>query len=359
MIAPALAPATFVQVVIGFVGCSAKPHSAPASASPLTPPPRKTPSASVIHSIGAVLVTVAMRPPSSGGAAGCRWLPRLLPCDPPARTAIGGSRILRSSDVRGGDASVRSVRRLRREHRRSHVTELTQPLAATGARAPSTTPESPTAAAHTVSFSELVYAHLDWWRQRQDHGLVAPTSTGYDEALRAFQQRHGQIIGCYWCTQIESGVALTERRRLGGWLQPVYSFHRESDWATHNAPDVAAELHRCDELAVRAKTVLTGVRQRICMQLVMSSAAHLLSLVDTRARHANDGDTDIALERERAAITKTENYYHEAANGQAQMVYFGGMASVTVALAIIAAVWLTYDWASPLAALIAGAVGAV
>jgi len=239
------------------------------------------------------------------------------------------------------------------------VTELTQPLAATGARAPSTTPESPTAAAHTVSFSELVYAHLDWWRQRQDHGLVAPTSTGYDEALRAFQQRHGQIIGCYWCTQIESGVALTERRRLGGWLHPVYSFHRESDWATHNAPDVAAELHRCDELAVRAKTVLTGVRQRICMQLVMSSAAHLLSLVDTRARHANDGDTDIALERERAAITKTENYYHEAANGQAQMVYFGGMASVTVALAIIAAVWLTYDWASPLAALIAGAVGAV
>src|SRR5690348_7500565 len=51
MIAPALAPATFFQVVIGLVGCSAKPHSAPASASPLTPPPRKTPSASVIHSI--------------------------------------------------------------------------------------------------------------------------------------------------------------------------------------------------------------------------------------------------------------------------------------------------------------------
>src|SRR5438874_9936245 len=50
MIAPALAPATFSQVVIGFVGCSAKPQSAPASASPLTPPPRKTPSASLIHS---------------------------------------------------------------------------------------------------------------------------------------------------------------------------------------------------------------------------------------------------------------------------------------------------------------------
>src|SRR5438132_14212523 len=113
MIAPALAPATFVQVVIGFVGCSAKPHSAPASASPLTPPPRKPPSASVIHSIGAVLVQVAMRPPSSGGAAGCRWLPRLLPCEPPAPTAIGGSLILTSREVRGGGASVRTVTLLR------------------------------------------------------------------------------------------------------------------------------------------------------------------------------------------------------------------------------------------------------
>src|ERR1700741_2652069 len=51
MIAPALAPATSSHFVIGFVGCSANPQSAPASARPLTPPPRKTPSASVIHSI--------------------------------------------------------------------------------------------------------------------------------------------------------------------------------------------------------------------------------------------------------------------------------------------------------------------
>src|SRR5919197_1667503 len=50
MIAPALAPATHFQVLLGFVGCSANPQSAPANPSPLTPPPRKTPSASVIQS---------------------------------------------------------------------------------------------------------------------------------------------------------------------------------------------------------------------------------------------------------------------------------------------------------------------
>ncbi len=59
MIAPALAPATFFHAVMGFVGWSAKPQSAPASANPLTPPPRKTPSASLIQSTGATLPSLA------------------------------------------------------------------------------------------------------------------------------------------------------------------------------------------------------------------------------------------------------------------------------------------------------------
>jgi hypothetical protein len=55
MIAPALAPATLTQRRTGLSGCSANPHSAPASAIPFTPPPRKTPSASSIHSMAAIL----------------------------------------------------------------------------------------------------------------------------------------------------------------------------------------------------------------------------------------------------------------------------------------------------------------
>src|SRR5215471_1224997 len=51
MIAPALAPATSFQLWMGFVGCSANPHSAPASPSPFTPPPLNTASASSIHCI--------------------------------------------------------------------------------------------------------------------------------------------------------------------------------------------------------------------------------------------------------------------------------------------------------------------
>src|SRR5213075_1838669 len=122
---------------------------------------------------------------------------------------------------------------------------------------------------------------------------------------------------------------------------------------------VATELHRCDELAVRANAVLTGVRQRICLELVVSCASHLLSLVDRRAGTEDEAQAAAALERERAAISKVESYYCEAANGQAQLVYFGGIATVTLAVAVVATVWLSISWAAPVAALVAGALGGV
>ena len=139
----------------------------------------------------------------------------------------------------------------------------------------------------------------------------------------------------------------------------MWGFHRETDWATQDFPDVAAQLHRCDELAVRASAVLKSVRQRICLQLVFASASHLLGLVDARAGNSGEAAITGAVAKERAAIDKAEAYYHEAANGQAQMAYFGGMAMVTAVLTLFAAVYLALSWATPVAALIAGAVGAV
>jgi hypothetical protein len=238
------------------------------------------------------------------------------------------------------------------------VTELTQPLHAAPAEAV-TVVAQPDSDAHAVSFSELVYAHYDWWRTRQSGASDEEALRVYDATRVAFERRHGEIVTVYWCSNVESAVALTEKKRLRGRLSPAWGFHRETDWATQNSPEVAAELHRCDELAVRGNTVLTGVRQRICMQLVVASAAHLLSLVDARANSGDEATTAAALEQERTAINKAETYYREAANGQAQMVYFGGMAAVAIALSIVAAIWLGIQWATPLAAVIAGAVGAV
>jgi hypothetical protein len=232
------------------------------------------------------------------------------------------------------------------------MTELTQPLALTKETIQSEAPADAT-------FSELVYAHFDWWNALRGGGSAAREQKGYARARAAFQRRHGELISAYWCSHVESGVALTHKPRRLRWLAPIPHFHRESDWATQNAPEIARELHRCDELTIRARTVLTGVRRLICMQLVFASASHLLSLVDARAAHTDATKTDEALVREREALARAEKYYCEAANGQAQIIYFAGMAVVALAISICAAVWLTVEWASPIAAVAAGALGAV
>ena len=212
-------------------------------------------------------------------------------------------------------------------------------------------------AARPPTFTEVVYAHHGWWRSRQAGTPDTAAEAAYDSVLAAFEANSGQIVRAYWCSEIESAVALTERtRRL---RSPVFGFYRESDWATQSAPEVAAELHRCDELAVRANAVLTGVRQRICLELVVACAAHLLSLVDTPAGLGDEAKTAAAVEVERTEIKKVREYYCEAANGQAQLIYFGGIATVMVAIAAICTLWLSLSWATPIAALIAGAIGAV
>src|SRR6266540_1445883 len=153
--------------------------------------------------------------------------------------------------------------------------------------------------------------------------------------------------------------ARTSRALRLPWAATASTFHRDSDWATQNAPDIARELYRCDELAVRARIVLRGVRQRICLRLVMSSAAHLLALVDARAAHADETKVAATLEQERKRLDETETYYCQAANGQAQIVYFTGMIFVAAVIAIVSGLVLSLDWAGGVAALIAGSVGAV
>ncbi len=240
------------------------------------------------------------------------------------------------------------------------MTETTQSLASmprelpTAVSSPGSTPTS-----HVPSFAELVYAHFDWWRETRSGKLTDATRARYEAAHAAFQEAHGEIVKAYWCSHIESAVVMTQKKGRFPWSNPRCGFHRESDWATQDWPDIATELHRCDELAVRAKAVLTGVRQRICMSLVMASASHLMSLVDRRAANADLTANASSLAQEQLALKKAEAYYDEAANGQAQIVYFAGMAVVALVVGLVAAIWLSIEWAAPVAALAAGAMGGV
>jgi hypothetical protein len=207
------------------------------------------------------------------------------------------------------------------------------------------------------SFSELVCAHFAWWQSTRNGGS-GQTEEAYRDVLGRFEEEHGRVVSSFWCSHLESGVALTERRRRFR-SHGVLSLHRETDWATKRFPEIAVQLHRCDELAIRARTVLTGVRQRICLHLVASSAGHLLSLVDSASGPDGRADLRTALKEEQEALGRAERYYQEAANGQAEIVYFAGMAAVALAVALSAGLFLRFEWKVGVAALVAGAAGAV
>jgi hypothetical protein len=235
------------------------------------------------------------------------------------------------------------------------MTEMAQDVSAAPALPQRSEPE---ALRDAPSFTELVYAHYDWWRALRDEQPTGALEERYNRVKHDFQAANGRIVKSYWCTHVESGVVLTELRPRLSLRGIRCGFYLEGDWATHDWPDIAAELHHCDELAVKATSVLTGVRHRICMNLIMASAEHLMSLADRRASGTAPPD-EAVVRRERRCLEKTEHYYTVAANGQAQIVYFAGMTLVVVAIGIIAAIWLSVAWATGVAALLAGAVGAV
>ena len=209
-----------------------------------------------------------------------------------------------------------------------------------GVRAERTRADTP----RCVSFPELVQTHfIRESALREGEVYTGAAEERYREFEAAFQRQQGRIVSAYWCTSQPSAVALTEVAAKKP-VPPALVFHRVSDWATKDEPEIADALHECDELAVRAAQVLRGKTLHICMQLVMASAGHLLSLVDAPAEHEGKGKKELALKLERRKLEKARAYYHQAANGQAQLFYFAGMVLGALVLAFVSVViGLTLD----------------
>ncbi|HWC28018.1 MAG TPA: hypothetical protein VG474_15620 [Solirubrobacteraceae bacterium] len=223
-----------------------------------------------------------------------------------------------------------------------------------------------------VTFADLVRIHFRWRRALRDGSGVseeeqARLGRAYHEALACFEEEHGELMNAYWCSEVESAVALTAGKPNTGWLRRLLSvsprFHRVSDWATKDEPDIAHALHSCDELAVRASEVLRGRSRRITIQLVMTSACHLLSVVDARSDDPRTHKAAVAEEVK--ALDELRRDYREAANGDAQLVYFGGM---TIGIALLALLYISahslvqlarVEESTIIGCLVAGALGAV
>jgi hypothetical protein len=230
------------------------------------------------------------------------------------------------------------------------------------------------AAAHErVTFPDLVRIHHRWRQAvREDSGVGEAEqdrlTQRYHDALARFEDEHGEMINAYWCADVESAVALTAGKPNTGWLRRLLSvsprFHRVSDWATKDEPDIARALHDCDELAVRASEVLRGRSRRITIQLVMTAACHLLSLIDARAENPPQAHK-LAVAAEHRALARLRHDYRDAANGDAQLVYFGGMA---IGIGLLALLYLVansvlqsegVEERTIIGCLVAGALGGV
>ena len=224
-----------------------------------------------------------------------------------------------------------------------------------------------------ITFPDLVRIHFRWRQALRAGSGVTDAEQEllnheYHDALARFEDEHGELINAYWCADIESGVALTAGKPRTGWLRRLLSvspkFHRVSDWATKDEPDIARALHDCDELAVRASEVLRGRSRRITMQLVMTSACHLLSLIDARGQNPPQAHK-AAVATELRALAELRRDYRDAANGDAQLVYFGGMA---IGIAMLGWLYLVANGVlrgegieerTVIGCLVAGALGAV
>lgn len=236
-------------------------------------------------------------------------------------------------------------------------------------------PTSPDPATHErrVTFPDLVRIHFRW-RQAERPGSGATDAEreklnrDYHDALTTFEDEHGRMVSAYWCADVESAVALTAGKPDNRWLRRALSiaprFHRVSDWATKDEPDIARALHHCDEIAIRAAEVLRGRSRRISIQLVMTTACQLLSLIDARGENPPQAHK-AAVAAEVRQLDDVRRAYRESANGDAQLVYFAGMAVGIAALGLLyASAGSVLDRAGVHAStivgcLVAGAMGAV
>jgi hypothetical protein len=194
-----------------------------------------------------------------------------------------------------------------------------------------------------TSFSDLAWAHWHWEQQRAQGRIDPEVQREYEQRMLAFQDRYGELIQAYWSIHEASAVALTERRKrslLHPFGERIPRFHRATEWATRDEPQIATALDHCDMLAVKAAEVLRGSSEMIALRRVLAISSHLLGFVDrahgrpNRRRRAPASGAAGERHQQAAArvvrdqrreLAKVEAFYDRAGNKQARIVYFMGM----------------------------------
>jgi hypothetical protein len=246
-----------------------------------------------------------------------------------------------------------------------------------------------------VTFSDLVRAHRAWEHELYEHERHGGQpdrvlEDEFHEKWRLFEERYGPIDTAYWSVRDASAVALTIEERPRRWWpgrEPIPRFHRATDWATKDEPEVARALDNSETLAVKVEEILRGPSELIALRRINAVASHVLGFVDRAwgrrpppATTPRTSDTTHEAQsrdfvaRQEAELEQIELFYRSVGEGQARILFFWGMVEgllvlvVITALAMMAALGLDHLGGGPshwrvlhlfVVSVIAGALGAV
>jgi hypothetical protein len=213
-----------------------------------------------------------------------------------------------------------------------------------------------------VTFADLVFAHhlrqtsvyraVQLGAASEDSAFAELADEAYRARLENFENDHGPIVRAYWCTYEISGVAITAQKvRLPWWklwrTETRERLHAATDWATRDSPELAHQLHKVDNLTVRADEVLRGTAENIAMQLLLAAASHVLSYVDRKGGPPRDPATIRKIvERSNAELADIRRHYQRAGENATRIVYAGGMLRGALILAVVGGVAGLVLWAA-------------
>lgn len=226
-----------------------------------------------------------------------------------------------------------------------------------------------------VSFSDLVRAHFDRERERENGDAEAAKRADaiYRARLEEFEAENGTIAAAYWSTRNASAIAMTFGRPKGMRnplidTENVVRLHRVTDWVTKDAEAVADVLHDCDLLAIRVSEILRGTSERIAMRWLYAVEEHMLGFLE-RSDSPNGGEERKLIAEQHRELGRIEDYYLRSGAKAGRIVYVTGMmiSATLIALACsVAAILLTrpaHTWDHDVQVLLlctsAGAVGAL
>ena len=218
-----------------------------------------------------------------------------------------------------------------------------------------------------VTFPDLVRAHRAW--ELELYGGARenrePDRTLEQELRRKwamFEDKYGKIKNAYWSVRDASAVAFSvkkRRRTVRFWdHEHIPRFHRVTDWATRDEPQVAAALDDCESLAVRVEEILRGPSELIALRRIYAVASQLLGYVDRQWGRegppaaaglkapdwVHEAQCKEFVANQHEELEQVASFYKRTGEGQGKILFFWGMVQGLIVLTLVTALTVGTTW---------------